>query len=107
MIDKTEIDRLRALAVDASKDDRSEPWSEFVKKSDAYRGASGPSVVIALLDALEAAQDDAARLDYLQNHGATVDLFYQDGWRFRVGGLHASLNRNIRVAIDAAMKERT
>lgn len=51
----------------------------------------------------EALKLDAARLDYLQSRGATVEIL-PDGswWKFRIGGLHSAQSPNIRAAIDAA-----
>ncbi|ADV01299.1 hypothetical protein [Alicycliphilus denitrificans] len=49
---------------------------------------------------------DTARLDHLQQRGATIDLVPGEGdfypTRFRVGGLHATVSTDIRPAIDAA-----
>jgi len=47
--------------------------------------------------------EDAARLDYLQDTGSTVEIVPgPTGWSFRVGGLHRSACSHIRAAIDAA-----
>lgn len=49
---------------------------------------------------------DAARLDYLQEQGATVELVFGGegcSFRFRVGGLYAAAHQDLRDAIDAAM----
>jgi hypothetical protein len=57
---------------------------------------------------MEAADSlDAARLDYLQT-GVTVELLGSHGasihrWKFRIGGLHASVHHDLRTAIDAAL----
>lgn len=49
---------------------------------------------------------DAARLDYLQERGATVEILPRaNGWNFRVGGLFASKSLSIREAIDSAMAQ--
>lgn len=52
------------------------------------------------------AQEDAVRLDHLQQTGSTVDLLPGEGsfypMRFRVGGLNAAVSTDIRTAIDAA-----
>lgn len=51
---------------------------------------------------------DAARLDYLQQRGATVEIVMgkpvSAGWEFRVGGRNGSCSRNLRSAIDAALQ---
>lgn len=56
--------------------------------------------------AVEPMTDDNARLDYLQERGATVDLVAgivgPTPMRFRIGGLHTAVNSDIRKAIDAA-----
>lgn len=46
--------------------------------------------------------DDTKRLNYLQDSGSTVEILpsHGGGWRFRVGGIHAAVSSDIRVAID-------
>lgn len=57
--------------------------------------------------AAQVAAKETARLDYLQEHGATVDLvtsgsrFYP--LRFRIGGMQSTANSDLRTAIDAAI----
>ena len=47
-------------------------------------------------------QEDAARLDFIQECGATVEILPgRPGWTFRVGGLHGGVHRSVRAAIDA------
>ena len=51
-------------------------------------------------------QKDAERLNYLQEHGATVHLVSTTNSNllsFVIGGLHRSKRLNLREAIDAAM----
>ena len=51
---------------------------------------------------------DADRLNYLQEHGATVHLVSTTNSNllsFVIGGLHRSKRLNLREAIDAAMQE--
>ena len=55
-------EKLRRLATEASKDDLKAPWSAFVEKSEAYRSASGPNVVLALLADLDALRAAIAKL---------------------------------------------
>lgn len=65
-------------------------------------GGVGPLI------AKRADDPDSARLDYLQRHGATVELVAGSdprSWRFRIGGLHESVNRDIRSAIDTAARQ--
>lgn len=53
-------------------------------------------------------QKDAERLNYLQEHGATVHLVSTTNSNllsFVIGGLHRSKRLNLREAIDAAMQE--
>ena len=53
-------------------------------------------------------QKDADRLNYLQEHGATVHLVSTTNSNllsFVIGGLHRSKRLNLREAIDAAMQE--
>lgn len=53
-------------------------------------------------------QQDAERLDYLQECGATVEVLPgRPGWTFRVGGLHGGVHRSVRAAIDAAIAAQT
>lgn len=52
---------------------------------------------------VQAAPVDAERLDYLQECGATVEVLPgRPGWTFRIGGLHGTVHRSVRAAIDAA-----
>ncbi len=61
---------------------------------DADRAAQG---------AAQAAPVDAERLDYLQECGVTVEVLPgRPGWTFRIGGLHGTVHRSVRTAIDAA-----
>lgn len=74
--------------------------------SPLYLGAAPqPAVAAGAVDAL-----DAARLDYLQQTGSTVEVLpgveFGDAWRFRVGGLHAAVGPDLRAAIDAALAAR-
>jgi hypothetical protein len=48
---------------------------------------------------------DAARLDYLQQRGATVEFLPggHGGYFFRIGGLRRAVHADIRIAIDAAL----
>ena len=50
---------------------------------------------------------DAERLDYIQNHGATIQIVPMANrtFGFEVGGLHKSRKLSVREAIDAAMQE--
>ena len=51
----------------------------------------------------QAAPVDAERLDYLQECGVTVEVLPgRPGWTFRIGGLHGTVHRSVRTAIDAA-----
>ena len=56
----------------------------------------------AVLDA-----KDAELLDYIQNHGATIQIVPMANrtFGFEVGGLHKSRKLSVREAIDAAMQE--
>ena len=63
----------------------------------AARGAAQSAPVDA------AVQQDAERLDYLQECGVTVEVLPgRPGWTFRIGGLHGTVHRSVRAAIDAA-----
>lgn len=101
-----------------AKPEAQEPlkWSQ---SSGGYRLFTKDGAEINLLTtpvyAFRAAQSaeapagaDAARLDWLQEHGATVDLVPAPGFpmklRFRIGGLHAAVDHDIRKAIDAALQ---
>lgn len=85
-------------------------WREVFAASPA-----NASVVIPFARAIAAAAPspqgealDAARLDYLQRTGSTVDLLLStsadERLRFRIGGLHAAVNSDLREAIDAALR---
>ena len=93
-----------------------EEWlkkTEWVQKTQ-QPGEAGKHRADVLRDriaALEAEnvelRKDAARMDYLQEHGSTVELvnISDECWDFRVGGLHVAVSPSIRAAIDAALKE--
>lgn len=60
-------------------------------------------VIRAARGAAQAAPVDAERLDYLQECGVTVEVLPgRPGWTFRIGGLHGTVHRSVRTAIDAA-----
>lgn len=50
---------------------------------------------------------DAELLDYIQNHGATIQIVPMANrtFGFEVGGLHKSRKLSVREAIDAVMQE--
>ena len=50
---------------------------------------------------------DAELLDYIQNHGATIQIVPMANrtFGFEVGGLHKSRKLSVREAIDAAIQE--
>ena len=52
-------------------------------------------------------REDAELLDYIQNHGATIQIVPMANrtFGFEVGGLHKSRKLSVREAIDAAMQE--
>ena len=52
-------------------------------------------------------QKDAELLDYIQNHGATIQIVPMANrtFGFEVGGLHKSRKLSVREAIGAAMQE--
>jgi hypothetical protein len=53
---------------------------------------------------IAALKEDAARLDYLQSWGATVEILPDGSWRqFRIGGRHSAKSPSIRAAIDSAL----
>ena len=67
----------------------------------AYCTAAGPEEILALLDRLEKAEKDAARLDWLNSQGYAYG--FQDmheGNRWTIDGPFA----NVRIAIDSAME---
>lgn len=74
------------------------------EKDARYIAAASPAAILALLDRLEKAEKDAARLDYMQQ-GVTVELLYYGPNRnFRIGGRFLAIDSDIRTAIDAAME---
>ena len=75
----TNREQLRALAEAASNDDLKAPWSAFVEKSEAYRSAAGPAVVLALLDEADALRTLITKLHAAKgryhSQQAACDLF--------------------------------
>lgn len=72
--------------------------------SEAYRSM----IAAAPTPPVSEDRKDAERLNYLQEHGATVHLVPTTNsnlWSFVIGGLYRSKRLNLREAIDAAMKE--
>lgn len=71
----------------------------------AYIAAANPAAILSLLDRLEKAEKDAARLDYLQQ-GLSVELLYYGGPNpdFRIGGRWLTTDSDLRTAIDSAME---
>ena len=59
--------------------------------------------------AADSVLDDAARLDFLQLNGSTLEVLpaaeFGAAWCFRVGGLHKAVSSDLRAAIDAARKQ--
>ncbi len=58
--------------------------------------------VASLTAQADSVLEDAARLDFIQECGATVEILPgRLGWTFRVGGLHGGVHGSVRAAIDA------
>ena len=84
------------------------PWltTALMHKSRAYQSLSHTATASArsLLAALDEAQKDAKRLDWL-NIGATVELVPvgQNVLAFRINGQNRTISMSIRAAIDEAI----
>ena len=71
--------------------------------SEAYRAM----LAAAPVPSVSEDRKDAELLDYIQNHGATIQIVPRANrtFGFEVGGLHKSRKLSVREAIDAAMQE--
>lgn len=67
----------------------------------------GTKLFAAPVSSVSEDQKDAELLDYIQNHGATIQIVPMANrtFGFEVGGLHKSRKLSVREAIDAAMQE--
>lgn len=84
----------------------------FLKEAQAYKRGWNAccEAMLAAAPTPQVTEDqkDADRLNYLQEHGATVHLVSTTNSNllsFVIGGLHRSKRLNLREAIDAAMQE--
>lgn len=124
-----------SYTIPAPEGEPTDPWHERELRSERYDHDAGwwveggepiplrivhEDVLFKLQEDAEAAAaptpaaqadsvlEDAARLDWLQHKGATVEVTPGKpsyDWRFRVAGLHATTRNSIREAIDAARKQ--
>jgi hypothetical protein len=85
-VDRATRERLRELA--GKCESECEEWHQ--PRCD-FPQAANPATIRALLDALEAAEADSQRLDWLDGHGCQDDAFYTEEFA-----------NNWRAAIDAA-----
>jgi len=70
------------------------------EQNAAYIAAANPAAILALLDRLEKAEKDAARLDWLDSQGYGYGFEdMHEGNRWTIDGPFA----NVRIAIDEAM----
>ena len=67
----------------------------------------GTKLFAAPVSSVSEDQKDAERLDYIQNHGATIQIVPMANrtFGFEVGGLYKTRRASIREAIDQAMQE--
>ena len=67
----------------------------------------GTKLFAAPVPSVSEDRKDAELLDYIQNHGATIQIVPMANrtFGFEVGGLHKSRKLSVREAIDAAMQE--
>ena len=67
----------------------------------------GTKLFAAPVSSVSEDRKDAELLDYIQNHGATIQIVPMANrtFGFEVGGLHKSRKLSVREAIDAAMQE--
>ena len=74
---------------------------------NAVYALCGPSGKAAPTPPVSEDRKDAELLDYIQNHGATIQIVPMANrtFGFEVGGLHKSRKLSVREAIDAAMQE--
>ena len=77
---------------------RDADWEDAINQRDAAEARAQ-----YLQTEIEALRADAALLDYLQTHGATVSLVCGDPWAFMVAGYAGRANPDLRKAIAAAI----
>ena len=75
--------------------------------SKGWKDRDSLAAMLAAAPATPVSEDrkDAELLDYIQNHGATIQIVPMANrtFGFEVGGLHKSRKLSVREAIDAAM----
>ena len=77
------------------------------KVTDALKRKHEKELAAAPATPVSEDRKDAELLDYIQNHGATIQIVPMANrtFGFEVGGLHKSRKLSVREAIDAAMQE--
>lgn len=97
------LKQLIGSAVNYPKTPRSAAWV-----ADVFARIDALAAVGASVQPVQASLSDAARLDHLQQRGATVEVLPGDtGWRFRIGGMNKTVRKDIREAIDAVLASST
>ena len=84
-----------------------EDWDPDALVQNAVYALCGPYRKTAPTPPSTEDRKDAELLDYIQNHGATIQIVPMANrtFGFEVGGLHKSRKLSVREAIDAAMQE--
>ena len=113
-----------AIATEGWKSLTDVQWMNIVNLNHAWRNVDKEDAINEVVKLVEAKckennlaaaptppvsedRKDAELLDYIQNHGATIQIVPMANrtFGFEVGGLHKSRKLSVREAIDAAMQE--
>ena len=101
------IDAIRYAVRSATNCGKEDDFDPDALVQNAVYALCGPYGAAAPTPPVSEGRKDAELLDYIQNHGATIQIVPMANrtFGFEVGGLHKSRKLSVREAIDAAMQE--
>ena len=101
------IDAIRYAVRSATNCGKEDDFDPDALVQNAVYALCGPYGAAAPTPPVSEDRKDAELLDYIQNHGATIQIVPMANrtFGFEVGGLHKSRKLSVREAIDAAMQE--
>ena len=101
------IDAIRYAVRSATNCGKEDDFDPDALVQNAVYALCGPYGAAAPTPPSTEDRKDAELLDYIQNHGATIQIVPMANrtFGFEVGGLHKSRKLSVREAIDAAMQE--